>query len=164
MHHYFSIYWLSFTDHFLIQLEYLMIIFSCMFHYLNNLINLTYSVRSISDNWRCTVSVHQGLQNAPIICNMLHLPLFFICKHIFTYEEFKTIYALNEYVRQSCSLLMLNHVQFFTPGRIVFWRKESVFSAKHAIRMIKQRFPCQCHSSLILNLGTKWKWVAKLMH
>jgi len=132
-----------------------------MFNYVNSLINLTYSVPSISDNWRCTVSVHQGLQNDPIIWNMLHPPHSFICKHVFTYEELRTIYTLNVYVRQG-SVLILNHMQFFTPGSIVVWLKKSVFSVKHAIRMIKKRFPFQCHSSLIVNLGTRWKWMAKL--
>jgi hypothetical protein len=140
MHYYFSICFLSFTNIFVIQLRYLMIIFWCMFHYLNNLINRTYSVPSISYNWCCTVSIHQELQSDPVICNMLHLPLSFICKHVFTCEDIKTIYTLNVYMGQGCSLLILNHMQFFTHGRIVVWLKESVFSAKHAIRMIK-RFP-----------------------
>ena len=120
MHHYFSIYTLSFTVHFLIQLQYLMIIFSYMFHYVNSLINRTYSVPSISDNWRCIVSLHQGLQNDRIVWNMLHSPLSFICKHVFTCEEFRTIYTLNVYVRQG-SVLISNHMQFFTPGSIVVW-------------------------------------------
>ena len=81
----------------------------------------------------CTV--HQGLQNNLIIYNMLHLPLSFIFKHVFTYEEFRTIYTLNVYVGQGCSLLILNCMQCFTPGRIVVRLKESVFSAKHAIRI-----------------------------
>jgi hypothetical protein len=90
---------------------------------------------------------------------MLHLPPSFICKHVLTYEEFKTIYTLNVYVRQGCSLLMPNHMQFFTPGRIVVWLKESVLSAKHAIRMIKKDFPVIGigHSFLTLALdGSEW--------
>jgi hypothetical protein len=69
---------------------------------------------------------------------MLHLPHSFICKHILTYEEFKTIYTLNVYMRQGSSALIPNHMQFVTPGRVVVWLKESVFSGKHANRMIKK--------------------------
>lgn len=130
IHHYFSVYWLSHTVCFLIQLQYLMTIFSCMFHYLNNLINHTYSVPSTPDNWCCTVSIHQGFQNDPVDWNMLHLPLSFICKYVFTYEEFRTIYTLSVYVRHG-SVLISNHMQFFTPWSIVVWLKESVFIAKH---------------------------------
>jgi hypothetical protein len=136
-----------------------MIIFSCVFHYLNNLINWTYSVPSISDNWRSTVSEYQGLQNDPIACNMFHLPLSFICKHVFTYEEFKTIYILNVYVRQGCSVLILNHMQFFTPGRTVVWLKESVFSAKHTNWTIKKISPVIAivYSFLTVALdGSEW--------
>ena len=70
---------------------------------------------------------------------MLHPPLSFMCKHVFTYGELRTIYTLNVYVIQG-SVLILNHMQFFTPGGIVVWLRESVFSAKHAIRMIKKDF------------------------
>ena len=89
---------------------------------------------------------------------MLHSPLSFICKHVFTYEEFRTIYTLNVYVRQG-SVLISNHMQFFTPGSIVVWLKVSVFSAKHAIRMIKKDFPVNAivHSFLTLALdGSEW--------
>ena len=50
-------------------------------------------------------------------------------------------------------------MQFFTPGSIVVWLKVSVFSAKHAIRMIKKDFPVNAivHSFLTLALdGSEW--------
>jgi hypothetical protein len=50
-------------------------------------------------------------------------------------------------------------MQFFTPGRLVVWLKESVFSAKHAIRTIKKIFPVIAidHSFLIVALdGSEW--------
>ena len=50
MHHYFNICCLPFTNHFLNQLKYLMMIFLCTFDYLNNLINLTPSIPICLDN------------------------------------------------------------------------------------------------------------------
>ena len=55
MHHYFNICWLSFTNHFLNQLQYLIITFLCTFDYSNNLINQTSLAPISSDNQRSTV-------------------------------------------------------------------------------------------------------------
>jgi len=55
VHHYLTIWWLSFTKQFLNQLQYLMTIFSYMFDYLNSLINHTSFVPVNSDNWHCTI-------------------------------------------------------------------------------------------------------------
>jgi len=54
-HYFFSICWLSFTNHFLNQLQYLMITFLCMFDYPNNLFKRIPSVAVSADNRRSTV-------------------------------------------------------------------------------------------------------------
>jgi len=50
MHHYFSMCWLPLADNFLHHLQYMMIIFSCMFDYPNSFINRTSSIPITSDN------------------------------------------------------------------------------------------------------------------
>ena len=61
MDHYVNILWISFTNHFLNQLQYLITIFSRMFHYSNNLINRTFSVSVSSDNRRSIYIFKAGL-------------------------------------------------------------------------------------------------------
>jgi len=57
MHNYLNICWLSFTNHFLGQLQYLLVIFLCMFDYLKNLINLISLVPVSLDIQQSTVII-----------------------------------------------------------------------------------------------------------